>query len=117
MVGYFFVFVSLICVSYQQDIPDISTDETLTRWYLWTRQNPIENQEIFYDNLTSIEHSNFDSRNLPYKIREFLIVTDCHSSFQDKTQFRNISISVTQPSIQNWRISVYSGILDFIAKM
>ena len=61
MVGYFFVFVSLICVSLQQDIPDISTDETLTRWYLWTRQNPTENQEIFYDNLTSIQQSNFDS--------------------------------------------------------
>ena len=61
MVGYFLVFMSLICVSLQQDIPDISTDETLTRWYLWTRQNPTENQEIFYDNLTSIEQSNFDS--------------------------------------------------------
>ena len=61
MVGYLYVFVSLICVSYQQDIPDISTDETLTRWYLWTRQNPTENQEIFYDNLTSIEQSNYDA--------------------------------------------------------
>ena len=61
MVGYILVFVTLISVSIQQDIPDISTDETLTRWYLWTRQNPNSNQELFYDNLTSIQQSNFDA--------------------------------------------------------
>ena len=61
MVGYILVFVSLISVSIQQDIPDISTDETLTRWYLWTRQNQNNNQELFYDNLTSIQQSNFDA--------------------------------------------------------
>ena len=61
MVGYLLVFVSLISVSIQQDIPDISTDETLTRWYLWTRQNSNTDQELFYDNLTSIQQSNFDA--------------------------------------------------------
>ena len=61
MVGYLLVFVSLISVSIQQDIPDISTDETLTRWYLWTRQNQNNDQELFYDNLTSIQQSNFDA--------------------------------------------------------
>ena len=61
MVGYIFVFVSLISVSIQQDIPDISTDETLTRWYLWTRQNLNNDQELFYNNLTSIQQSNFDA--------------------------------------------------------
>ena len=61
MVGYLLVFVSLISASIQQDIPDISTDETLTRWYLWTRQNPNNDQELFYNNLTSIQQSNFDA--------------------------------------------------------
>ena len=61
MVGYLLVFVSLISVSIQQDIPDISTDETLTRWYLWTRQNSNTDQELFYDNLTSIQQSKFDA--------------------------------------------------------
>ena len=40
----------------------ISTDETLTRFYLWTRENPTSEQELLFDDLSSIQQSNFDAK-------------------------------------------------------
>ena len=39
---------------------EISTDVTLTRYYLWTRQNQNIEQELMYGNLSNIQESNFD---------------------------------------------------------
>ena len=42
-----------------QDV--ISTNVTLTKFYLWTRQNPSEEQELIWGDLPSILNSNFES--------------------------------------------------------
>ena len=39
---------------------EISTDVTLTRYYLWTRQNQNIEQELIFGNLSNIQESNFD---------------------------------------------------------
>ena len=39
----------------------ISTNVSLTRFYLWTRDNPEVEQELLFDNLDSIQNSNFRS--------------------------------------------------------
>ena len=52
------LFYNNINLSIQQG--EISTDVTLTRYYLWTRQNQNSDQELLFGNLTSIEDSFFD---------------------------------------------------------
>ncbi|XP_045160658.2 inactive pancreatic lipase-related protein 1-like [Mercenaria mercenaria] len=42
------------------ELPD-SPDEVQVRTYLWTQQNPVEAQEINYQDIESIEDSNFDA--------------------------------------------------------
>ena len=39
----------------------ISTDETRTRFLLWTRQNPSSFQEIMFEDLQSVVDSNFNA--------------------------------------------------------
>lgn len=41
------------------ELPD-SPDKVQVRTFLWTRQNPVEAQELTYQNIASIEDSNFD---------------------------------------------------------
>ena len=52
------LFYDNINLSIQQG--EISTDVTLTRYYLWTRQNQNSDQELLFGNMTSIEDSFFD---------------------------------------------------------
>lgn len=42
-----------------QDV--ISTNETLTKYYLWTRDNPSTHQELTFADVDSLLNSNFDS--------------------------------------------------------
>ena len=39
----------------------ISTDETRTRFLLWTRQNPSSYQELMFEDLQSVVDSNFNA--------------------------------------------------------
>ena len=39
----------------------ISTDETRTRFLLWTRQNPSRTQELMFEDLQSVVDSNFNA--------------------------------------------------------
>jgi len=39
----------------------ISTDETKTKFLLWTRQNPTGTQELLFEDLSSVVNSNFNS--------------------------------------------------------
>ena len=52
------VLLSYTKLSKQQG--EISTDVTLTRYYLWTRQNQNIEQELIFGNLSNIQESNFD---------------------------------------------------------
>ena len=52
------VLLSYTKLSEQQG--EISTDVTLTRYYLWTRQNQNIEQELIFGNLSNIQESNFD---------------------------------------------------------
>ena len=45
----------------------ISTNITLTRFYLWTRANPTVEQELIWGDLSSLSDSNFNS-SLPTKV-------------------------------------------------
>ena len=67
MVGktfHLYIFISvLIYTSYAASIKDdtISTDETRTKFLLWTRQNPSGTQELLFEDLSSVVNSNFNS--------------------------------------------------------
>lgn len=39
---------------------DISTNASLTRYYLWTRENPSSSQEVLFGNIESFQNSNFN---------------------------------------------------------
>ena len=50
-----------------RDDDAISTNVSLTRYLLWTRENPSISQEIFFEDLDSVSNSNFDGQK-PTKI-------------------------------------------------
>ena len=60
----FFTFVSL---TKSQEDSGISTDETLTKYYLWSNANQNQEQELIFDNVESVMNSNFNA-NLPMKM-------------------------------------------------
>ena len=40
---------------------EISTDETLTRYLLWTKANPSSKQELVFESIESVNSSNFNA--------------------------------------------------------
>ena len=52
----FFTFVGMVN---SQD--GISTDETLTKYWLWSKENPQTRQELIFDNFESVDSSNFNA--------------------------------------------------------
>ena len=60
----FFTFVSF---TNSQGDSGISTDETLTKYYLWSNANQDQDQELIFDSVESILDSNFNA-NLPTKV-------------------------------------------------
>jgi len=60
----FLTFVSFTSFTKSQEI---STDETLTQYYLWSNPNSNQKQELIFDDFESILASNFDA-NLPTKV-------------------------------------------------
>ena len=59
LILFFMIQVVLASSLKSQDV--ISTNVTLTKFYLWTRQNPSEEQELIWGDLPSILNSNFES--------------------------------------------------------
>ena len=57
-----FIRAAIILLSSMPLIESISTDETLTRFYLWTKDNPSNEQELLFDDLASIEMSHFNAK-------------------------------------------------------
>ena len=60
----FFTFVSF---TKSQEDSGISTDETLTKYYLWSNANQNQGEELIFDSVESILASNFNA-NLPTKV-------------------------------------------------
>ena len=52
----------LICAL--QDEEGISTNASLTRYLLWSRQNPEQEQELIFNDLMSVHNSTFDPKKL-----------------------------------------------------
>ena len=63
----FFTFVSFTSFTKSQEDSGISTDETLTKYYLWSNANQNQEQELIFDNVESVMNSNFNA-NLPMKM-------------------------------------------------
>ena len=63
----FLTFVSFTSFTKSQEDSGISTDETLTKYYLWSNQNQNQEQELIFDSIESILASNFNA-NLPTKV-------------------------------------------------
>ena len=55
-----FLLIILLYIKLSVQQGEISTDVTLTRYYLWTRQNQNIEQELIFGNLSNIQESNFD---------------------------------------------------------
>merc|ERR1711971_1136081 len=65
-ISYFTIITAILAhlaYSASIDVKDdtISTDETRTRFLLWTRQNPSRTQEIMFEDLQSVVDSNFNA--------------------------------------------------------
>ena len=56
-------FLSCKCISALQD-GDISTNSSLTKYLLWTRLNPVQEQELIFDDYFSVQNSDFDNEKL-----------------------------------------------------
>ena len=52
-------FLSCPSISALQD-GDISTNVSLTKYLLWTRLNPVQEQELTFEDFESVQNSNFD---------------------------------------------------------
>ena len=56
------IIIQVVLASSLENSKDvISTNVTLTKFYLWTRQNPSVEQELIWGDLPSILNSNFES--------------------------------------------------------
>jgi len=56
------IIIQVVLASSLENSKDvISTNVTLTKFYLWTRQNPSVEQELIWGDLPSIVNSNFES--------------------------------------------------------
>ena len=62
----YLVFLTLLANTNSQE-NGISTDETLTQYYLWSKANPNQEQELLFGNTESVLASNFNA-NLPTKV-------------------------------------------------
>ena len=56
-----FIMIQVVLASSLKSQDVISTNVTLTKFYLWTRQNPSVEQELIWGDLPSILNSNFES--------------------------------------------------------
>ena len=50
--------------AFKDDDNGISTNASLTKYLLWTRSNPDQEQELIFDNLISVRNSSFDPTKL-----------------------------------------------------
>ena len=64
----FLSFISFVSTEFQNDTNVISTNITLTRFLLWTPENPEIPQEILFQDLTSLQNSSFKSDNRTTKL-------------------------------------------------
>ena len=55
------VYFAIILIFTTVNCDVISTNVSLTKFYLWTRDNPDFEQELIFDDLESVQNSNFHS--------------------------------------------------------
>ena len=93
--------------AFKDDENGISTNASLTKYLIWTRSNPDQEQELIFDDLLSVRNSTFDATKLTK------VVVHGYTGFGTMGWVNNVKNAFLLKGNQFWRENSNETFLQF----